>query len=118
MTFTSTSKLGNTLSKIADDKTSEKAALKSGSSNLRVCLTEVDKKHSSLPMTTLNDLFHHSNASQSTFRTCFYVSKVEPSNLNESCVSFDKKTKKSTSAAAGKGELVHRMQFLAKDVST
>ena len=104
MTFTSTSKLGNTLSKIADDRTSEKAALKSGNSNLRVCLTEVDKKHAGLKTTSLHDLFHTS-CSGSTFRTCFYVSKVEPSNLADACVTT-------------KGKLCHKMQFLAKDVST
>jgi len=104
MTFTSSSKLGNTLSKITDDRAAEKAALKSGSSNLRVCLTEVDKKHAGLKTTTLQELFHGSN-SGNTFRTCFYVSKVEPSNLADACVTT-------------KGKLCHKMQFLAKDVST
>jgi len=65
----------------------------------------------------LYDLFH-GNQSGSTFRTCFYVTKVEPSDVAESVVCYDKKTKKVTSAKNGKGDLVHRMQFLAKDVST
>ena len=117
MTFTSTSKLAATLSKVSDDKAAEKAALKSGA-NIRVVLTEVDKKHANLPISSLNDLFNRPDTSTNTFRTCFYVSKVEPSNLAESCVFYDKKSKKFSSAASGKGELVHRMQFLAKDVST
>jgi len=45
MTFISTSKLASTLSKVGDDKSPEKAALKSGTSMLPVVLTEVDKKH-------------------------------------------------------------------------
>jgi hypothetical protein len=117
MTFISTSKLAATLSKVGDDRTAEKNALKSGTSMLPVVLTEVDKKHAGLPMTSLHDLFH-GNWSGSTFRTCFYVTKVEPTDVAESVVCYDKKTKKSSSAKNGKGDLVHRMQFLAKDVST
>merc|ERR1712226_1266654 len=61
----------------------------------------------------------HGSADGTTFRTCFYVTKVEPSDAAESVVSYDKKTKKSMSAKTAKGgDLVHRMQFLAKDVST
>jgi len=116
MTFTSGSKLGANLAKVSDDRSADRAALKSGK-NLRVCLSEVDKKHANLPVSTLHDLFHGSNSSQSTFRTSFYVSKVEPSNLTDACMTYDKKTKKH-GASSGKGELVHRMQFLAKDVST
>lgn len=117
MTFVSTSKLAATLSKVANDTNAEKAALKTGTSMLPVVLTEVDKKHQGLPTTSLHDLFH-GNQSGSTFRTCFYVTKVEPSDAAESVVCYDKKTKKSASAKNGKGDLVHRMQFLAKDVST
>jgi hypothetical protein len=118
MTFISTSKLAATLSKVGDDRAPEKAALKSATSMLPVVLTEVDKKHQALPMTSLHDLFHSPDNSKSTFRTCFYVTKVEPSDVAESCVVYDKKTKKTASAKSGKGDLVHRMQFLAKDVST
>jgi hypothetical protein len=54
-------------------------------------------------------------SSNNTFRTTFYVARVEPSNLSEACQAYDKKTKK----FGGKGgDLAHRMQFLAKDVST
>ena len=68
-------------------------------------------------MTSLHNLFH-GNETGNTFRTCFYVTKVEPSDVAESVVCYDKKTKKVSSAKNGKGDLVHRMQFLAKDVST
>jgi len=118
MTFISTSKLATNLSKVSDDRAPEKNALKSSTSMLPVVLTEVDKKHQGLPMTSLYDLFHGPQSSNSTFRTCFYVTKVEPSDAAESVVCYDKKTKKTVSSKNGKGDLVHRMQFLAKDVST
>lgn len=67
MTFTSTSKLGNSLAKVADDRAGEKAALASDK-NLRVTLTEVDKKHAGLATTSLKDLVTATGAT-STFRT-------------------------------------------------
>lgn len=87
---------------------------------LPVVLTEVDKKHQGLANTSLHDLFHSTDNSKSTFRTCFYVSKVEPSNLCESTQLYDKKTKKASSLHKGAkgGDLIYRMQFLVKDVST
>lgn len=117
MTFLSTSKLAASLSKVTDDKGPEKAALKSDTSMLPVVLTDIDKKHQSLQNTSLHDLFHQ-NQTGTTFRTCFYVTKVEPSDTAEATVVYDKKTKKTASAKSGKGDLVHRMQFLVKDVST
>jgi hypothetical protein len=45
MTFIGTSKLASSLSKVGDDRSPEKAALKTGTSMLPVVLTEVDKKH-------------------------------------------------------------------------
>jgi hypothetical protein len=81
MTFTSNSKVGGAMWKVADDRTAEKAALKSGK-NLRVCLTEVDKKHAGLQVTSLADL---GGASGSTFRCSFYVAKAEPGNLADAC---------------------------------
>lgn len=118
MTFVSTSKLAATISKVQDDKGPEKLALKSATSMLPVVLTEVDKKHQGLANTSLHDLFH-STSGATTFRTCFYVVKVEPTDLSEGVQAYDKKAKKTTSAKSGKGgDLVHRMQFLVKDVST
>jgi len=121
MTFLSSSKLATSLSaKVSNDNTGEKAALKAGgTSMLPVVLSEVDKKHQGLESTPLHELFHSPDMSKSTFRTCFYVTKVEPSNAAESTVSYDRKTKK-TSSSKGKGgaDLIYKMQFLVKDVST
>lgn len=104
MTFINSSKLAATISsKVSDDKTSEKAALKSKVSMTPIVLTEVDKKHSNLPTTQLHDLFHTPDNSTNTFRTCFYVTKVEPGNVNEMCKSYNKGSKKTTSAKGAKG---------------
>jgi hypothetical protein len=53
-----------------------------------VILTEVDKKHQNLPVTSLDDLFHYSEndpelANKNTFRTTFYVTKIEPTDPKE-----------------------------------
>lgn len=53
-----------------------------------VILTEVDKKHQNLPVTSLDDLFHYSEndpelANKTTFRTTFYVTKIEPADPKE-----------------------------------
>ena len=120
MTFLSSSKLASTMSKITNDISGEKAALKkSDTSQVAVVLTEVDKKHQGMKSTSLYELFHVPDNTKSTFRTCFYVTKVEPSNVCESTQVYDKKTKK-TSSTKGKGssDLIHKMQFLVKDVST
>jgi len=120
MTFLSSSKLATTVSKVTNDTAGEKAALKrNDTSMLPVVLTEVDKKHQGLASTSLHDLFHTPDMTKSTFRTCFYVTKVEPSNAAESVQAYDRKTKK-TSSAKGKGgsDLIYKMQFLVKDVST
>ena len=121
MTSLSSSKLTASLSKISNDKIDEKAALsnKNGTSMVPVVLTEVDKKHQSLASTPLSDLFHSPDMTKSTFRTCFFVTKVEPSSLCESVQVYDKKTKKfSTSKGAKGGDLVYKMQFLVKDTES
>ena len=84
-----------------------------------VVLTEVDKKHANLQTTPLHDLFHSPDTSTSTFRTCFYVTKVEPGSVNEMVKSYSKGTKKAASAKGAKGgDLIYQVQFLVKDVST
>jgi hypothetical protein len=119
MTFINSSKLAATVSKVADEKQTEKNALKSKVSMTPVVLTEVDKKHQHLATTSLHDLFHSPDNTTNTFRTCFYVTKIEPANVAESVKSFDKKTKKSVSAKGAKGgDLIYQVQFLCKDVST
>merc|ERR1712167_338864 len=114
------SKLASSIaSKVSDDKSSEKAALKSKVSMTPIVLTEVDKKHAGLATTQLHDLFHSPDTSTSTFRTCFYVTKVEPGSVNEMVKSYNKGTKKTTSAKGAKGgDLIYQVQFLVKDVST
>lgn len=119
MTFISSSKLAANLSKVSNEVTAEKAALKSKVSLTPVVLTEVDKKHQNLATTSLHDLFHSPDSSTNTFRTCFYVTKVEPSNAVEAVKSYDKRTKKATSAKGAKGgDLIYQLQFFVKDVST
>jgi hypothetical protein len=119
MTFISSSKLANTVAgKVSDDKSDEKAALKAKEGGLTpVVLTEVDKKHASLPVTRLHDLFHDSDNSTNTFRTCFYVTKVEPGNLANAVKSYNKSSKSTGSAKSG-SNLIYQVQFLCKDVST
>nr|AAU43901.1 alpha telomere binding protein [Uroleptus sp. WJC-2003] len=127
MTFVSSSKLAKEVkAKVTDDKALEKAALRQDVSLSAVVLTEVDKKHAALPTHSLQDLFHNVDtdrelAGKDTFRTQFYVTKVEPSDVKEWVKSYDKKTKKSASikGAAAKGDnLIYQVQLLVKDAST
>jgi hypothetical protein len=119
MTFISSSKLAAGLSKVNNENQTERAALKSSVSMTPVILTEVDKKHQNLSNTSLHDLFHNPDNSTNTFRTCFYVTKIEPASVAESVKSYDRKTRKSVSAKNVKGgDLIYQVQFLAKDVST
>jgi hypothetical protein len=126
MTFISASKLSKEVkSKVSDDKAVEKAALKQDVSLSAVILTEVDKKHANLPTHSLQDLFHNADtdkeiSSRDTFRTQFYVTKVEPSDVREWVKSYDKKTKKATSlkGAAKADNAIFQVQLLVKDAST
>jgi len=119
MTFINTSKLAAIVSKVSNENATEKAQLKSAVSMAPVVLTEVDKKHTNLQSTSLHDLFHSPDNSTNTFRTCFYVTRIEPGNVNEAVKSYDRKSKKASSAKGSKsGELIYQVQFLAKDVST
>ena len=70
-------------------------------------------------------MFHYADndpelANKSTFRTSFYVTKVEPADVKEWVKLYDPKTKKVTSAkgAAKTAGLIYQVQFLVKDVST
>lgn len=104
MTFVSASKLAKDVkAKVSDDRTLEKASLKQDVSLSAVVLTEVDKKHAGLPTHSLQDLFHNVDtdrelSGKDTFRTQFYITKIEPSDVKEWVKSYDKKTKKSGSA--------------------
>ena len=121
MTFIAASKIAATLSKVGNDMSNEKAALKSATSMTPVVLTEVDKKHSGLASTSLHDLFHSPDNSTNTFRTCFYVTKVEPGSAADAVKCYDKKSKKSVSCKEKKGacgDCIYQVQFMCKDVST
>lgn len=107
-------------SKVADEKP-DKATIGFSAT----ILTEVDKKHASLPVHTLQDLFHNIETdkdiqSKDTFRTQFYVTKIESVDVKEWTKAYDKKTKKTTSFKGTKGaaNAIYQLQFLAKDVST
>ena len=119
MTFINSSKLAASVSKVSNENATEKAQLKSAVSMAPVVLTEVDRKHANLQNTSLHDLFHSPDTSTNTFRTCFYVTRVEPGTVNDAVRNYDRKTKKSTSCKGCKGgEHIYQVQFLAKDVST
>merc|ERR1719263_4311 len=96
MTLIGSSKLGAQLGKVAGENSTEKAALKSAVSMAPVVLTEVDKKWSHLPNTSLHDLFHSSDNSTNTFRTCFYVTRVEPGNVADACKGYNRSSKKTS----------------------
>jgi hypothetical protein len=121
LTFISSSKVAASLSKVANETNTERDALKTSFSTTPCVLTEVDKKHQGLPTTSLHDLFHNPDNANNTFRTCFYVTKIEPGNVAEAVKVWNKKTRTSSSAKgvkAGAGDLIFQVQFLAKDVST
>jgi len=110
MTFISSSKVAASVGKVGNDNSTEKAALKSKCSMAPVILSEVDKKHAGLASTSLHDLFHAPDNSSSTFRTCFYVTKVEPSSLADSVKLWNKGTKKASSAKGAKGgDLIYQV---------
>ncbi len=107
MTFVSASKLAKHVrDSVKDDKASDKGALKQNVMMNPVVLTEVDKKYNNMHFTSLHDLFHNETdaeiAGKNTFRTSFYVSKIEATEVKEWTKSFDKKTKKATSFKGAK----------------
>lgn len=68
-----------------------------------IVLSEVDKKHSTLAQTSLQDLFHNeSSLTGNTHRVMLNVVKVE-GDQKEACKVFDKKSKKAASAKGAKG---------------
>lgn len=122
LSFPASSKLAKEFrSKVADEKV-DKAAVTGASATI---LTEVDKKYANLPFVSLQDLFHNVETdkdlqSKDTFRTQFYVTRIESADVKEWSKSFDKKTKKSASFKGQKGNAnaIYQVQFLVKDVST
>lgn len=119
-TYISSSKLHSSLGRIQDDWSGEKAALNSTSPNVVVTYSQVQAKHSNLPVVSLHDLFHNAdNLHGNTFRTFFTVTRVDPADHHEAVKSYDRKTKKASSTKGAKGgDLVWNVQFLCKDAST
>ena len=112
MTFVASSGLAKSLaSKVKDDG-------KNVAGHASV-VSEVDKKWANHASTSLNDLFHHeSSLTGNTFRTCFQVVKVEGA-VNEMVKSWNKSTKKMSSAKGAKGgDLCWNVSLLCKDAST
>ena len=107
MNFVSSSKLASDLSKkVSDDWKSDAAELNKDVPSHAVVLSEVDKKHATLPVTSLHDLFHNeSSLTGNTFRITFSVVKVE-GDVHDLTKAYDKKTKKSSSAKGKTGELI------------
>lgn len=120
LSFVSSSKLARTLgAKVNDDWKKEQAELAKDVPSHAIVLSEVDKKHAGLKHTSLNDLFHHEGSQAgNTFRTSFSVLKVEGATA-ELVQSYNKTTKKASSAKGTKGgDLIWRVSLLVKDAST
>jgi hypothetical protein len=122
LTFPAGSKLAKEIRGKAADEKVDRAAITGSSATV---LTEVDKKWANLPVHSLQDLFHNVESdkelqSKDTFRTQFYVTRIEAANVQEWTKSLDKKTKKSSSFKGQKGNAnaIYQVQFLVKDVST
>lgn len=122
LTFPAGSKLAKEIrGKVSDEKV-DRAALTGVNATV---VTEVDKKHAGLPVHSLQDLFHNVETdkdiqNKDTFRTQFYVTKIESSDVKEWTKSYDKKTKKTSSfkGAKGNANAIYQLQLLVKDVST
>ena len=122
LTVPASSKLAKEVRGKAGDEKLDKAAINGVNASI---LTEVDKKHAALPVHSLLDLFHNIETdkeiqSKDTFRTQFYVTKIESADVKEWTKSYDKKTKKAASFKGQKGNAnaIFQVQFLVKDVST
>ena len=107
LSFHHSSKLAASLSKsVSDDWKADAAELAKAVPSHAIVVSEVDKKHAGLSQTSLNDLFHNEGSlSGNTHRVMLNVVKVE-GDVKELVRSYDKKTKKSSSAKGGKGDLI------------
>ena len=120
LSFVSSSRLAKNLAnKVNDDWKQDQAELAREVPSHAIVLSEVDKKHAGLKHTSLHDLFHQEGSlSGNTFRTSFSVVKVEGATA-ELVQSYNKTTKKASSAKGTKGgDLIWRVSLLVKDSST
>lgn len=120
LSFVSSSRLARNLAnKVNDDWKQDQAELAREVPSHAIVLSEVDKKHAGLKHTSLHDLFHQEGSlSGTTFRTSFSVVKVEGATA-ELVQSYNKTTKKASSAKGTKGgDLIWHVSLLVKDSST
>ena len=118
MTFIGPSRLATTISKIQEDLSADKSELAKATPSVAVHVSDIDRKWAHLQSTSLEDLFSGKLAGD-TYKTSFYVTKVEPGEMRDAVKVYDKKTKKMTSAKGAKsGDLVWHVQLNVKDSST
>jgi len=118
MTFISTSRLAGNVAKVQDDLAADKAELAKAVPSVAITMSDVDRKHANLPLTSLSELFG-GKVSGDTFRTRFCVTRVEPGDIRDAVKVYDRKNKKLASAKGAKGgELVWNVQLSVKDAST
>lgn len=115
-TFIGSSKIAKGLAKVTEDDKENAAELAKDHPAHAITVSEVDSKHAGLQHSNLNELFHQ-NKTSGTFRTSFFVTKVEPSSSVEATKHYDAKTKK-TGSAKGEKNLVWQVQLVVKDAST
>ena len=98
MTFISTSRLAGNVAKVQDDLAADKAELAKAVPSVAICMSDIDKKHANLPLTSLSELFGGKVAGD-TFRTSFCVTRIEPGKAIHDFVKvYDRKAKKVSSA--------------------
>jgi hypothetical protein len=116
VTFISSSRVAKALAKVQDDSKADAEALKQDQPAHAVTVSDVEAKHSSLRRYNLNELFHQKRDA-GTYRTSFCVVRVEPGNAAEATKSWNKSTKKASSAKGSK-DAIWQVQLLVKDAST
>lgn len=116
-TFIASSKIAKGLAKVSEDDKENAHELAKDHPAHAITVSEVDPKHANLQHSNLNELFHQ-NKTSGTFRTSFFVTKVEPHNAADAVKHFDKASKKTSSAKGEKSGLVWQVQLVVKDAST
>jgi hypothetical protein len=116
-TFISSSKVTKSFAKVSEDEKETTAELSHANPSHAITVSSVDATYAGMQHTNLTELFHQ-NKTSGTFRTSFFVVKVEPSDMSEATKSWDKKSKKSGSAKGHKGDMIWQVQLVVKDAST
>lgn len=116
-TFINSSSVAKSLNKVSESDKENAAELAKAHPSHAITVTEVDSKHANLPHTNLKELFHQ-NKTSGTYRTSFFVVRVDPADHKDATKSWDKKAKKASSAKGHKGDLIWQVQLVVKDAST